>query len=88
MCSLVIKQCTFSLQSLIEASFTGNVVVVQLALQGGADPNQANEVRIDGITNGISNIKLLPEAGAGLQSVSKRGTTIMTFDLGVSLPLS
>ena len=48
MCSLVIKQCTFSLQSfmeLIEASVTGNVGVVQLALEGGADPNQTDEVR-------------------------------------------
>ena len=40
------------------------------------------------LTAFASNIKLLPEAGAGLQSVSKRGTSIMTFDLGVSLPLS
>ena len=38
---------------LLEASFTGNAGVVQLALEGGADPNQANEVRINGITNGI-----------------------------------
>ncbi len=34
------------LQSFMEACKTGNVGVVQLALEGGADPNQADEVMI------------------------------------------
>ena len=35
------------LQSFLEACKTGNVGVVQLALEGGADPNQADEVMIN-----------------------------------------
>ncbi len=36
-----------SLQSFMLACKTGNVGVVQLALEGGADPNQADEVMIN-----------------------------------------
>ena len=44
----VLNDILISFQSLLmEACETGDVGVVQLALEGGADPNQADEVRIN-----------------------------------------
>ena len=44
----VLNDILISFQSLLmEACETGDVGVVQLALEGGADPNQANEVRFN-----------------------------------------